>query len=809
MSEMRTFTYVVDVKTADGENKLKGFKFTLQGLNRESEVAAASMNKLGAAIGEKLGKKVSVTVDNTHELKQTLSAAAREAARSEKNYNRLSGEYKNLTARTGKTAAQQEKMNALQRLGAGATLTQKKAIINLVKAQQEQVKVSGKVQGSMRGLRGQAQNLGWQLQDVAVQAQMGTNALVILGQQGSQLASGFGATGALIGAGIAVGAALVGVAISALKAKKGIGNLEKITTELNKAFREGSSGADLLSNRILELAKKSEALAKIEISKGIFTAEKQIKTAISSIIDIIDDVDIGRIGDGFDAAQISTGKSVDQILASTKRLGDLGGSYFRGLETSVKKVQDEFKITRAQAAKLGIALDRAIGDKSALSIKSLQNALEDLNVETGGTNKKVVELAGKLISLFGSVSTGIDRTTLLKLAFSDLSSAVKEANDDVDKVKLWDIGSTPVDFDYFHTFIKTRQKTLDDQFVIDLGRAKQARDLGVGDEDDYQAKILEIKTDYNKKAVDAKRKLEAKYTGAGRLTELARQHDTELKMAMGNAELVNEINKHYADERIKINGSVWEKMAVSAKSSLDKTDKMMDDSMERLTSGTADAFASAVVGADNFGDAIEGVFKGAIQSAIAYFAELAIQQALSWAFTSAGETAAGIGHAQTITLLAQAKSIEAGLNAFTSTAAIPIVGAALAPAAGAAAIAATQPMAGTIAALATASIPTFDKGGYIPSGGRGIVSEYGDELVGGTMVYNGSPNSLKVTGREDTAKMSSGNKNTFNINSYGNASPEAIARAVARAVKKGTKAIDNAVYDSMNRGRKNKGKRFA
>ncbi|MGL5392332.1 MAG: hypothetical protein ACRDA8_13335, partial [Shewanella sp.] len=89
--------------------------------------------------------------------------------------------------------------------------------------------------------------------------------------------------------------------------------------------------------------------------------------------------------------------------------------------------------------------------------------------------------------------------------------------------------------------------------------------------------------------------------------------------------------------------------------------------------------------------------------------------------------------------------------------------------------------------------------------------EFGDELVGGTLVYNNTPNGLNVTGREDTAKLLSGNRSTTNnvtINSSGNASPEAIGRAVDRVLRRKSKKTDTAVYDSMNRGRKNRGARF-
>ena len=178
---------------------------------------------------------------------------------------------------------------------------------------------------------------------------------------------------------------------------------------------------------------------------------------------------------------------------------------------------------------------------------------------------------------------------------------------------------------------------------------------------------------------------------------------------------------------------------------------------------------------------------GVGKNMVAFFAEWAAQKLMLWTLDQLVGTATQTAAATTMTANASAMSVMAGLNAFASTAAIPVVGAALAPAAAASAMAATAPMATAVSGLAFAGV--FDKGGYIPSGSAGIVSEYGDELVGGTMVYNGSPNSLKVTGREETARMNSSGVNVggITINSSGNASPNAIARSVLRLLKKGNK----------------------
>jgi uncharacterized 2Fe-2S/4Fe-4S cluster protein (DUF4445 family) len=69
--------------------------------------------------------------------------------------------------------------------------------------------------GNARRVAGQ---LGFQVQDIAVQLQSGTNAMIVFGQQGSQIAGAFGPGGAILGAVIAVGAA-VGTALVAAFSK--------------------------------------------------------------------------------------------------------------------------------------------------------------------------------------------------------------------------------------------------------------------------------------------------------------------------------------------------------------------------------------------------------------------------------------------------------------------------------------------------------------------------------------------------------------------------------------------------------------
>ena len=93
----------------------------------------------------------------------------------------------------------------------GATKAQIRAaerMARLTELKEKDIQTNKRLNGSMRMIRGGFGQVGHQIQDVAVQAQMGTDAFIILGQQGGQIASLFGPGGAALGAILAVGAAL-------------------------------------------------------------------------------------------------------------------------------------------------------------------------------------------------------------------------------------------------------------------------------------------------------------------------------------------------------------------------------------------------------------------------------------------------------------------------------------------------------------------------------------------------------------------------------------------------------------------------
>jgi hypothetical protein len=105
--------------------------------------------------------------------------------------------------------------------------------------------------GNMRGVFGQ---LGYQIQDVAVQLQMGQNAMMVFAQQGSQIASIFGPGGAIAGAIIAITGALAGALLPSLfSSKDATKELETAQKALADTVVRTDSGVSALSEKIQRL----------------------------------------------------------------------------------------------------------------------------------------------------------------------------------------------------------------------------------------------------------------------------------------------------------------------------------------------------------------------------------------------------------------------------------------------------------------------------------------------------------------------------------------------------------------------------
>lgn len=771
--QLKTLVYTVKMNVDGAVKGAKTMSLTMLGMGDAADGTNSDMDRLAKTMTDKYGVSVKAVVDNTKSAQAEMKRLNRESIRSEKAFRAVSNQYKQLAQGAKLGSEEIEILNAQMRLGASATDAQKNKVRELVTAFQLQRKEMTKTQGSMRGLRGQMSNVGFQLQDIAVQAQMGTAAFVILGQQGSQLAGGFGPKGALIGAGIAIGAMLLNVLVPTLvdsgkRVEELAGKFEKLKESIGLTEAQAAFLADTQQENIDKSLKEIKSIDKrIKSEKEDLILLKQKEQNQKNLLETL--------------TKNSAGYKVQQGI----------------LEDNTKRVTDSEKELR---------LETAARESQLNVIKDAGVALQSYNLAIGDTgtdklndwtesNKKLVDSLRDQVDAAGkSKSQLLETERALKLKLAVEQKAGKQQI--IDIANLYEI-------------LILAERELE---------ATQAQTKADADAAKAAAKLAKEKAVANKELANLLKEYESQINEVAAieerlddesLTRLAMKYTAERSMLKKHGKDLTALDEEYEKNKRRIQATGIESYMIAVEDQLQTFDEVVEASLTNFTKSFGEAFSGAILESDNLGDGLKNIFAGATKSLLSFFGEWAAQELLLWALRKLLDKTAAVPAAAAMTLNAQQASLQAGLNAYASTAAIPVYGPALAPAAMGKALSITQPFAQAIGGISAAFAGTFDKGGVIPQDMFGIVSEYGNELVNGVMVKGGQGGS-RVTSREETANMMNGGKggDNFYITGGDNASAEQITRAMIRKLKsRGGKDLDTALYESGQRGRRNKGKR--
>lgn len=292
---------------------------------------------------------------------------------------------------------------------------------------------------SFQFMKGGMTGVGQQLQDIGVQAAMGTNELIILGQQAPQLASLFGSGGALVGAVIALGAAAANVlAPSLMDSKDSADLLEEAMASLGKIITETGGDVDVLTERILKLAKANQQAAKTEVALGITKA----KDAIAASNDIIGEA-ITK-ADGWTNAtgnMVAASSQIDDLDAIMKRFGitqeqALDGSIpaafqnkISDLSTYVNTLGGEFGMTQTQALEFVRAADEFSKTKSVETAENLSNVINKVNEANGYANRSLVELGATIGENVRVMQDAADKAAVLESALDNIEQAASRSEE--------------------------------------------------------------------------------------------------------------------------------------------------------------------------------------------------------------------------------------------------------------------------------------------------------------------------------------------------------------------------------------------
>ena len=269
---------------------------------------------------------------------------------------------------------------------------------------------AGTAKGGLRLMRGGMGQLGHQVQDVAVQLQMGQNAMLIFGQQGSQVASLFGKNGALIGAVLAVGAALATyLAPKLFSSKDALEELKKTAGETAKILNVDFVNSTVnLATQFSKLSQESETLANAKIRLALVNSVEAATTALDGMRDA------------------ASGLHLSDTMIAAKNISD-----------EFQHMADKLGINREEAKKLrAMYIALATGQEGAgRAITSYVNELQEARDPNKEYNTNLTEIAASLEEYVHELNRAEKTQKLYKEAIDGTITTTKKQSDALEKAK--------------------------------------------------------------------------------------------------------------------------------------------------------------------------------------------------------------------------------------------------------------------------------------------------------------------------------------------------------------------------------------
>lgn len=389
---------------------------------------------------------------------------------------------------------------------------------------------------------------------------------------------------------------------------------------------------------------------------------------------------------------VGSGKKIVEVL---EFIGNAGTGDVNGRVKELAKLLDELR----KKNKTGTF--EAPGKEAAAAAKKLQSAYETveqsyrrqialINTEVD-KRKDATEVAKLQFEIESGKLVGINAEQQKRLnglaEELDRLKQLKQANEDAAKAQA------------FRATLNESNATARAGFAIELA--------GSGSGDKLRERLradLEIQQDYNKQLAD----LQKQFNSAEISKELYDQETDLLRQAL--AERLEIQHEYYAaqDEAQSnwLDGvtSAWENYRDTATDYQQQAADFTTQTLDGLTSAVGDGIASMIMDGESLADVFKNIAQTMATSIINALAQMAAQWLVYQAVQLVSGKAAQASAASTLIANAQATSFQAQLAAFASTAAIPIVGPLLAPAAAATAAGITAPMVAGVAASALAGM---------------------------------------------------------------------------------------------------------
>ncbi|MFU7155818.1 phage tail tape measure protein [Pseudomonas aeruginosa] len=389
---------------------------------------------------------------------------------------------------------------------------------------------------------------------------------------------------------------------------------------------------------------------------------------------------------------VGSGKKIVEVL---EFIGNAGTGDVNGRVKELAKLLDDLR----KKNKTGTF--EAPGKEAQAAAKKLQSAYETveqsyqrqialINTEVD-KRKDATEVAKLQFEIESGKLVGINAEQQKRLnglaEELDRLKQLKQANEDEAKARA------------FRATLNESNATTRAGFEIELA--------GSGSGDRLRERLradLEIQQDYNKQLADLQRQL-----NSGDIGQSLYDKETDM-LRQALAERLEIQHEYYAaqDEAQSnwLDGvtSAWENYRDTATDYQQQAADFTTQTLDGLTSAVGDGIASMIMDGESLADVFKNIAQTMATSIINALAQMAAQWLVYQAVQLVSGKAAQASAASTLIANAQATAFQAQLAAFASTAAIPIVGPLLAPAAAASAAGITAPMVAGVAASALAGM---------------------------------------------------------------------------------------------------------
>lgn len=245
--------------------------------------------------------------------------------------------------------------------------------------------------------RNAAGQVGFQVQDMVVQLQSGTSAFVAIGQQGSQLAGAFGPGGAVLGAVIALASAIGGVLYKSLTEAEGSSkDLEAAQKQLKDTFQQTASGSLELTDGLIQLTQISREAAETQLALAKANADLIAQQTAKAV---------REDAESWETWKASTASAISQYDALVSKGVDVGdtleklGSTYEGnivgvnmLAQNIAELSSKFGVNRDQALDMIAAQSAFNKEPTAENARRIADVFTDWLGNTKQLNPELIRL---------------------------------------------------------------------------------------------------------------------------------------------------------------------------------------------------------------------------------------------------------------------------------------------------------------------------------------------------------------------------------------------------------------------------------